>query len=364
MSLDELRYKERQVRAIMDRNGLDALLIRSVSNFAWLTGGASNWVSVNAAEGNSWLLFLPDGKHVIANNIEATRLQAEENLAAQGYQFEITPWYAADDVVARLAQRLKLGADGVYPGAVNIAADLAAWRMLLLKGEQDLMRQIGRWAGEAIQAAARQVRPGMTEYEIAGLLSREALARQLTPIVTLVGVDERIWQHRHPLPTGKRMERYAMLVLGGRYRGLMAAASRLVHLGPLEADLQRRQEAVARVDAVMIAATRPGARAADVFRRAVETYAAVGFPDEWRYHHQGGAIGYEAREYKANADSPQIVQRGQAFAWNPSIAGAKSEDTILVEETGNEIVTAVGDWPTLPVEVEGQIIQRPAILVL
>jgi hypothetical protein len=35
-----------------------------------------------------------------------------------------------------------------------------------------------------------------------------------------------------------------------------------------------------------------------------------------------------------------------AFAWNPTIQGAKSEDTVLVTENGFEVLTATGEWPT------------------
>ena len=362
MTYAELETKEQRVRAIMDRRGLDALLIRGVSNFAWLTGGASNFVSVNSADGNTWLLLTQSAKYVICNNIEATRLEAEENLGTQNYQFEITPWHVSDDAVARLAHGQTLGADGVYRGATNVSADLAQWRALLLKGERHLYRDIAARAGQAIQAATLRARPGMTEYAIAGALAEEALSRGLAPIVDLVGVDERIWQHRHPLPTDKVLERYAMLVLGGRHRGLVAAATRLIHFGPLPDDVRRRQEAVARVDATLIAATRPGAKAGDILRQAMAVYAEEGFPDEWMLHHQGGAIGYEAREYKATPDSQQMVQVGQAFAWNPSIAGAKSEDTILVEESATEVITNVGNWPTISVTVSGQTIERPWIM--
>lgn len=364
MSIAEVQTKEDRVRAMMAAKGLDALLVRGVSNFAWLTDGASNFVSVNAADGNSWLLFTPTAKTVICNNIEATRLRAEEGLEAQGCQIEAVPWHVAEDTVARLTPGMRLGVDGLYPNALNVSADLAAWRMLLLKGERERLREIAAKAGEAIQAAALQAHPGMSEYEIAGALAKEVLSRGMTPIVNLVGVDERIWQHRHPLATAKVMQRYAMLALGARCRGLVAAVSRLIHYGPLPEEVSHRQEAVARVDATLIAATRPGAKVSDVFRRAQEAYAAVGFPEEWQFHHQGGAIGYEAREYRGTPTSAQIVQMGQAFAWNPSIAGVKSEDTILVEERGNEIITAVGDWPTIAVEVDGQVIRRPAIKVV
>jgi len=53
---------------------------------------------------------------------------------------------------------------------------------------------------------------------------------------------------------------------------------------------------------------------------------------------------------------------GQVFAWNPSIPGAKSEDSILVGEQSNEIMTEMAGWPTIDVQIGDQIIRRPAIL--
>ncbi len=56
------------------------------------------------------------------------------------------------------------------------------------------------------------------------------------------------------------------------------------------------------------------------------------------------------------------VEIGQVYAWNPSITGTKSEDTILVGEDENEILTEIKGWPTYSVEVNRRIYQRPAIL--
>lgn len=118
------------------------------------------------------------------------------------------------------------------------------------------------------------------------------------------------------------------------------------------------------VDATFIAATRPGARVRAVFQRALEAYAPSGFADEWHLHHQGGATGYEPREDLGNSNSDDVVTLGQAYAWNPSITGVKSEDTILVGETRNEIVTAIPGWQTLRVTIGAEVIERPAILAL
>jgi antitoxin VapB len=121
-------------------------------------------------------------------------------------------------------------------------------------------------------------------------------------------------------------------------------------------------EATAAVDATFTAATRPGARLSDVFQRAVEAYAAQGFPDEWRLHHQGGPAGYEPREFIATPSVADLAAAGQAYAWNPSITGCKSEDTILIGEAENEVLTTIQDWPDIQVSVDGKAYSRPAIL--
>jgi antitoxin VapB len=122
--------------------------------------------------------------------------------------------------------------------------------------------------------------------------------------------------------------------------------------------LRRKSEAVAEVDAAFIAATRPGRTLGEIFEIAQGVYAKTGFADEWTLHHQGGPAGFEPREYVAVPGSPDVVAARQTYAWNPSITGAKSEDTVLVGEDGNEVLTTIPDWPLLSVSVEG----RPAIL--
>ena len=64
----------------------------------------------------------------------------------------------------------------------------------------------------------------------------------------------------------------------------------------------------------------------------------------------------------ATPGSTDVVAVGQAYAWNPSITGAKSEDTILVGEKDNEVLTTISGWPVLSAAVDGQTMARPAIL--
>jgi antitoxin VapB len=60
-----------------------------------------------------------------------------------------------------------------------------------------------------------------------------------------------------------------------------------------------------------------------------------------------------------------LVLENQPFAWNPSITGTKGEDTIITNSTGFSVVTAgSGQWPMVAVDIDGQNILRPDILVV
>lgn len=358
----EFDQKQNRIKALLAERRVDALLLRRVSSFAWATCGAASYVNTATTEGAAWLLITPSGRYVITNNIEATRIKQEEQLEVQGWEFRVAPWYETNDAVAELTGGLELACDGPHSDAVDLSGEMARLRANLAPEEGEHFRTLGHICAEAMDAAIRAVRPGQAEYEIAAGLARETESRGAQAIVNLVATDERIARFRHPLPTGKKLERYAMLVLCGRKWGLVCSVTRLIHFGRLPGEVRRKAESTAQVDATIIAATRPGRSLGEIFGRATAAYAKAGFPDEWHLHHQGGPAGYEPREFLATPNSSDMVSAGQVYAWNPSITGTKSEDTILVGEGSNEILTAIPGWPTLPVAIDGQTIVRPAIL--
>lgn len=362
MTMNELESKLKRIQDLLDRHQLDALLLQRVSSFAWATGGASSYVNTASSLGAARLLFTPGKRYVITDNIEATRLEQEEHLAEEGWTFHVSPWHDTGDPVPGLTEKLRLGADAPHPGAVDLSADVSHLRANLSPTEGQRIRELGRLCAQAMNNAIRAVRPGQTEHEIAAQLAQEAESLGVQAIVNLIATDERIFAFRHPLPTDKALSHYAMLVLCGRLRGLVCSITRLVHFGRLPDNVRHKAQAVAQVDAVMIDATRPGQSLAQVLQAGITAYADAGYPDEWRLHHQGGPAGYEPREAVATPASTEIIAAGQAVAWNPSITGTKSEDTILVGEQGNEVLTEIGGWPMISAAVNGRTIQRPAIL--
>jgi Xaa-Pro aminopeptidase len=362
VDLQELEIKQKRLLDLMQKHELDAMLITRLSNFFWFTGGRDCSIFFSLERGEASLWITPQHKALIVPNVEAARLAEEEGLADQGYEFLVQPWWQPGRELARLSQGKRWGADWPLPGAQDLSDQVARLRWPLTAVEMDRFRWLGQASARALESTAFKTQPGMSETQLAGLLAQEALSRSVTPTLALVGSDERVSKYRHPIPTQKLLKRYAMLVICGRRWGLVASATRLVHFGPMPEELERKLQAVARVDATYIQATQPGALVSVIFQRAAEAYAQVGYPDEWQKHYQGGAAGYESREYESTPDSEEIVQRDVAYAWNPSITGVKSEDTFLLTHQGREFITVTEAWPQIEVTLQEETIPRPDIL--
>jgi len=358
----EIDEKVDRVRALLAARKLGAIRLRRVSSFAWATGGADSAINTATDFGVGELVITRDRRYLVTSNIEAPRFEGEDRLTEQGWEPAVARWHETGDPTAALTRGLALGADSPIPGAVDLGAEIGALRSHLVAAEGARFRELARRCAAAMDAAVRAIRPGMSERQIASLLAGETARRGAWPVVDLVATDERIRRFRHPPPVDKALERHAMVVLCGRKWGLVCSLTRFVHFGRLPDDLRRRQEATARVDATFIASTRPGAAVKDVFARALEVYRATGFADEWTLHHQGGAAGYEPRETIGRPSSTEQVAEGQAFAWNPSITGTKSEDTILVGRDRNDVMTEIAGWPAIDATVDGAVWSRPAVL--
>ena len=365
---EEAARKVARLRQLLRREGAAACVLMRVANFAWLSAGGRSFIPLTADTGAAWAVVTPERVAVVTSNIEAARL-AEEELAGLGWEVLAYPWWegSATARVRELAgDDAPVLADGPLPGARDVGGEVATLRALLGPEEQRRAAAVGRETAEALEACCRALRPGDTEFVVAGRLAQECYGRGLEPVVHLVAADERAHSRRHPLPTARRVARYAMVVVCGMRDGLVLSATRLVHFGPVGDDLRRRWEAAARVDAEMIAASRPGATAGAILAVAQQAYARAGFPDEWRYHHQGGLAGYASREWRATPGGGEVLAAGQIVAWNPSVAGAKSEDTVLIRGTGlPTVLTATGAWPTATLRTDGgDAVPRPEILVV
>lgn len=358
----EFELKQSRIQDFLNSHKLDALLLQTSGNFAWVTCGGLSFIDRATTMGIASLLITKTDRYILTNNIEAPRIAGEEKLDGQHWNYQVVPWYEQNNLLSKLTEGIRLGTDINLPNTVDMSTEIARLRSQLTPEEGARYRVLGSLCAQAMQQTIDAVRPGMTEFEIGSHLSQTIESKGVQATVILIATDERIFSYRHPLPASKKLDKYAMVILCGRMGGLICSITRLVYFGKLPDEIRKKSQAVARIDAEMIAATRPGATHGDVFRKAQEVYAATEFPDEWQLHHQGGSAGYAPREFTATPASIEQIFAGQAFAWNPSITGSKSEDTILVGGHFNEIITEMDGWPSIEVRVGDLVIKRPAIL--
>lgn len=343
-----------------DSGVVTAVRLRGVDWFAWATCGGSNVVLLAAETGVAEVLITQDGAWVLTDEIESARLAAEE--VPQGLPVLDHPWAdrgARDAIVRERAGGGVVASDRPGEGEVPLPNELVRARWSLLAEEQERYRVLGADAARAMTEVLRAARPEWTEFELAGAGAEALWARGIHPALTLVGGERRLPIYRHATASREPLGARAMLVFCGRRQGLFANLTRFVYFREPSAEERRLVTDAAKAEAAALNASLPGATLGQVLRAITAAYAAAGHEGAERFHHQGGSCGYLSRDVIATPDSSVELERSNAIAWNPSLPGAKIEDTALVHETGVEILTVDPDWPVF--EIGGR--KRPDILV-
>jgi len=284
----------------------------------------------------------------------------DEVLAGLDFQPIEYPWttdqnpaFAVDQARHALGDNATIGADWPLPNTLPFEPALARTRATLTEEEVVRYRALGRDTGRIVGDVCRRLTPGDDEREIAATMADALAAVQARGVVLLVGSDDRIRRYRHPVPTATRWKHVVLVATCAERDGLIVSVSRLVAAGAVPPDLRSRTRATATVFERLLDQTRPGTSGAALFAAAADAYAAVGFSHEELRHHQGGAIGYRARDWVAHPASAETVQTRQAFAWNPTITGTKLEDTVLVLGDRLELITSTPDWPSIAINPQG-----------
>ena len=355
---------------MLGRENLACVLLNTQHNFSWLTGGRSNGIDLSRENGAGWLLVTRSGKrYVIANNIEMSRLLTEEVSSTEFEPIEIT-WqaekdpYAVINAVGSVAGDGAIGCDIGFPETRWIEPSIARCRFELTADEIERFKALGRDSGEAFESVIPRLVPGQTENEVARIVRDELAARGIFSVVTLVAGDDRIARYRHPIPTDNKWNDTVMIVICAKRHGLIASSSRIISAGDVPSDLQRRTEACAAVNAALYAGTVPGATGSELYDIASKAYDAQGFAGEIKKHHQGGPCGYRTRDWVAHPDSTDVAHPNQAFAWNPSITGTKTEETAILVDGGLEIITSTNSFPAISTFIDGREYISPGILSL
>jgi antitoxin VapB len=360
--LAEFETKRQRLCEHMSSAGLAAVQLELTENIAWLTAGrVDRRVLLPSALGIATILLLRGGEaFYLAPDNEGRRL-AEEDFAGLPFTAISAPWHALD-----LAERARwLAGDGtiVADTTPEGASLLLDQRASLTETELERYRWLGSNTAQVTTNVLQSLKPGVTERAMAARIASGLLEQGIEPSVLLMAVDDRILRYKHAVAQNTTLERFGMLNLCSRRWGLCISVTRFIHFGPLPQRLHDAFAAAAEVNARLLAATKVDASAAELFAAAAEAYASLGFSGEELRHHQGGATGYGEREWLATPAGKERVVNSQAFAWNPSVAGGKVEDTVLLRDGKIELLTGTPDLPAISTKAGDLVVNSAGVLI-
>jgi len=363
--MDEIEEKLSRCRTLIKQRGWDGLALTQQANFAWITGGVDNRVVLASDMGAATILVTHDTAYYITNEIEAPRLA--EFMDPLPFEPVYYPWYEPTQglkQIQRIINGKRWASDAGEQDSEPIAASLQPLQRPLTPSECKKYRELGKEASSIVTQTCHQIKRGISEHGIAGMITNELMRAGIQPYVILVAADDHVRRFRHPLPTEQPIQTYAMIVVCARRYGLIANFTRFVAFDSLSGELEKKFNAVATIDTRMNIEAQPHRTYAELFQRTQQAYADVGYPVEWKLHHQGGPTGYQGRYFMMDASQHIPILPTEAVAFNPSITGSKSEDTFLLMDGTLENITHDPDFPQILVKTDLGNMERPGILYL
>ena len=379
ISREEHLRRTGQVRAEAARRDLDALVLFSPTQVFYLTGFAFIATErpialVVAAETTA--LFVPrlEEEHATAHAV------VDRVVTYPEYPTETHPMHRLTELLISLGltqKRLGADSDG-YPGvmgyrgprvtealpraSVRLVRDLLE-NMIMIKSaeELELIRESVRWGNLAHALLQEYTRPGEIESEVslrASLDATSAMVAALGPEYrplswtspgARAGYRGQIGKQSaiaHAMTTNARIQTGDVLVTGASAAvgGYGSELERTMIVGTPNAEQRRYFSLMLDAQQTAFDAIRPGRPCADVDRVVRAFFEEHDLMPHWR-HHVGHAMGMGIHEapFFDIGDNTEI-RPGMVFTVEPGIyvpgfAGFRHSDTVVVTESGMEMLT-------------------------
>jgi Xaa-Pro dipeptidase len=356
-------YAERleRLQAVLKEREIDCVALMPGTNIMYMSG-----LDFHLME-RPTVGFIPaEGKPVFA--IPALeKVKFDDN---SPYDVELFPWTDNDGPAAAFEAAI-----AALPEVHTLAVEYLAMRVLELRIIQrhipnaivvdgnpimDVLRQYKsaeevafmqgavRISEQALEAVLAEVRPGMTEVEVAGMLSQAQLQAggEGAPFLPIVLTGER-GALPHGVPTDRQIQDGDILLLdfGTRKGGYVSDITRTFVVGkPLDERQMTVYEAVRAANEAGRQAANPGVTCQDVDRAARKVIEEAGF-GEYFIHRTGHGVGLDGHERPYIVEGNEVVlEPGMTFTVEPGIyipgeIGVRIEDDVVITEDGSKSLT-------------------------
>lgn len=332
---------------------IDALVITSLPNVRYLTGfsGSSALLLVTARE----LHFITDFRYDTqvreeVGDLAAIRIEAQSlwtglwNLMGSLSGIEVVGFESAHLLHRDFQRLLTEGTRWQWRPQVNL---VEALRESKDAGEVSLIRHAGEMAISALRTTLKEVRPGLTELNVAGILEK-ALRDEGSedfPFATIVASGPRA-ALPHARASSRILERGDLLLLdfGAQYKGYCSDITRTVVLGPATDEQRAIYEIVREANSVASKSVRAGMKGQDADGLARRYIEARGYGEAFG-HSLGHGLGLEVHEAPRLAKAVETpLGEGAVVTIEPGIyrpgwGGVRIEDDVHLAPSGPEILT-------------------------
>ncbi len=237
--------------------------------------------------------------------------------------------------------------DAAYPDGSEA---VAALRICKDAEEIACMRRAAQVAEEAMRQTLAAIEPGVTERELASLLTARLFAAGRSPELPFSPIVAFGASSANPHATpGDRILHPGELILcdwGAHADGYCSDMTRMFTYGEAGPRDRRIVEIVNRARQAAVEAAGPGVAASEVDRAARAVIGQAGFGEQFM-HRTGHGLGLEIHEAPwIRSGNAMRLRPGMTFTVEPGIylpgaAGARVEDMVAITEDGAEMLTTL-----------------------
>ena len=346
-----------RARAELKARGLQCLIATPGTNYEYLTGynpGRSERLI-------ALILPLQGAPAVVCPAFETERITRHSAVAdARGWEEQDDPYDRVRDTVRRLAPRagtVALESSTGYQTALRLAAALPGWkfvdaapvteRLRIVKAPEEvaLIRRAIEITQGAMTATFGQLVAGMTERDVARLLSREMQQRGADGGGLVQFGPSSALPHGGPAAAALARETVVLIDCGCRVGGYESDITRTVWFGDNPTDEFRKVfNVVHDAQSAAIELGRSGTPCQDMDRAARRVISAAGYGSFFT-HRLGHGLGMDGHEppYLVEGNALRL-EPGMVFTDEPGIYqlgkfGVRIEDDCVMTEKGVEVLS-------------------------
>jgi len=300
---------------------------------------------------------------LLCSNLDTQRLFDEE-LDRLGFQVKEWPWTTGRaTMLNELTAGRKIAADRPFPGMPLINDALRTEIRPLANYDLWQYQHLGEVTAHAVEAVARTMPRGTTEWELAGQIAHRLLRHGVELVSASVSHGDRLLWHPRPGLQDEPTTGLIRLQATGQKDGLYVTLSRSVCWGPLRDEDRSTYELATKLSAVYRAYLQPEETFGHAGEAGRKLTHGTPYDYEWRYAPIGYGTGrLPAEELRRFGQEERLVLH-QAVVTQARCRHHLIQDTLLVTPSGGETVTPPTDWPFKRIKLFDRNYDIPDILV-